>query len=48
MSQIERDHFSQWMTLDRRDFSMMERLWGQYRTLPAESRKTVRDTMRRA
>lgn len=45
MSQIERDHFSQWMTMDRRDFSMMERLWGEYRTLPAESRKAVRDAV---
>ncbi|WP_445269235.1 hypothetical protein [Streptomyces sp. DSM 41634] len=48
MSQIERDHFAQWMAADRRDFSMMERLWGVYRTLPAESRKAVREAVRPA
>ncbi|GAA1072634.1 hypothetical protein GCM10009665_79160 [Kitasatospora nipponensis] len=45
MSRIERDHFGQWMAADHRDFSMMERLWGEYRTLPAESRQVVRDAV---
>ncbi|MFI1647944.1 hypothetical protein ACH4XT_13520 [Streptomyces avidinii] len=45
MSQIERNHFSQWLEADRRDFSMMERLWGLYRTLPSDSRRAVREAV---
>ncbi|MFD3517241.1 hypothetical protein [Streptomyces sp. NPDC058657] len=46
MSGIEREHFAMWLAADRRDFSPMEQLWGEYRTLPAESRKAVRDAAR--
>ncbi|WP_243878996.1 hypothetical protein [Streptomyces sp. KS 21] len=45
MSQVEREHFAQWVAVDRRDFSLLERLWGQYRSLPAESRGTVRQAL---
>ncbi|MFJ4877898.1 hypothetical protein ACIP93_22160 [Streptomyces sp. NPDC088745] len=48
MGGIEREHFAQWLAADRRDFSLMERLWGEYRTLPAESRKAVRDAVNKA
>ncbi|MGX1759673.1 hypothetical protein ACWIG5_22630 [Streptomyces lydicus] len=41
MSAIEQEHFAQWVEDDRRDFSAMELLWGEYRTLPAESRAYV-------
>ncbi|MEU2545360.1 hypothetical protein ABZ618_07940 [Streptomyces roseolus] len=42
MSGVERELFAQWVSADRRDFSAMERLWGEYRSLPAESRETIR------
>lgn len=45
MSSIERELFAQWVASDRRDFSAMDRLWGVYRTLPAESRQVVQETM---
>ncbi|MFF3649568.1 hypothetical protein ACFYXV_13035 [Streptomyces sp. NPDC002181] len=47
MSQVEREHFAQWVAVDRRDFSLLERLWGEYRSLPAESRGTVRQVLER-
>ncbi|GHE40639.1 hypothetical protein [Streptomyces vinaceus] len=47
MSQVEREHFAQWVASDRRDFSLLERLWGEYRSLPAESRGTVRQALKR-
>ncbi|MEC4018126.1 hypothetical protein [Streptomyces sp. H27-D2] len=46
MSEIEREHFAQWVADDQRDFSTMERLWGAYRRLPAESRQTVQAAMK--
>ncbi|WRZ87116.1 hypothetical protein OG316_17650 [Streptomyces sp. NBC_01022] len=46
MSHIERAHFTQWVESDQRDFSIMEQLWGEYRTLPSESRNTVRNALR--
>ncbi|MEV0262973.1 hypothetical protein AB0I49_16760 [Streptomyces sp. NPDC050617] len=46
MSDIEQDHFAQWVGEDQRDFSTMERLWGLYRTMPAESREAVRGALR--
>ncbi|MCX5125976.1 hypothetical protein [Streptomyces sp. NBC_00347] len=45
MSQVEREHFAQWVAVDRRDFSLLERMWGEYRSLPAESRGTVRQAL---
>ncbi|MFD5510546.1 hypothetical protein ACFWIB_22600 [Streptomyces sp. NPDC127051] len=45
MSLVEREHFAQWVAADRRDFSLLERLWGEYRSLPAESRGTVRQAL---
>jgi hypothetical protein len=45
MGLFERELFAQWVTADRRDFSAMDRLWGTYRTLPAESRKEGRGAM---
>ncbi|MEW1695555.1 hypothetical protein ACIQCR_14570 [Streptomyces sp. NPDC093249] len=42
MSGVEQELFAQWVAADHRDFSTMERLWGEYRSLPAESRETVR------
>ncbi|MFJ2057722.1 hypothetical protein ACIOMM_17465 [Streptomyces sp. NPDC087908] len=47
MSGVERELFAQWVAADHRDFSAMERLWGEYRSLPAESRETVRTAVRR-
>jgi hypothetical protein len=48
MSGVERELFAQWVAADRRDFSAMERLWGEYRSLPAESRQTVRAAVGRS
>lgn len=47
MSRVEREHFAQWVAEDRRDFSLLERLWGEYRSLPAESRGAVRQVLER-
>ncbi|MER8044289.1 hypothetical protein [Streptomyces sp. NPDC094032] len=47
MSAVERQLFAQWVEADHRDFSAMERLWGEYRSLPAESRETVRSSVGR-
>lgn len=41
-SVLERDVFTGWLKADRRDASPMEKLWGQYRSLPEESRDAVR------
>lgn len=45
LSAFERAHFAQWVAADARDFSVLESLWGRYRTLPAESRKAVHDAL---
>jgi hypothetical protein len=42
---LERDVFRGWLKADRRDPSPLERLWGEYRTLPEEARDTVRDAV---
>ncbi|MFF9015186.1 hypothetical protein ACF09C_19745 [Streptomyces sp. NPDC014870] len=46
LSQLERDVFAGWLNADRRDPSPMEKLWGEYRTLPEEARSAVRDAVR--
>ncbi|MDI5962105.1 hypothetical protein [Streptantibioticus silvisoli] len=43
LSSFERDHFAQWVAADARDLSVLERIWGRYRVLPAEARKVVQD-----
>ncbi|WP_282695556.1 hypothetical protein [Streptomyces sp. CC208A] len=45
LSKLERAVFIGWLDADRRDPSPLERIWGEYRTLPEESRKTVRDAV---
>ncbi|MFI0775898.1 hypothetical protein [Streptomyces sp. NPDC021212] len=45
LSLIEQEHFAQWVADDHRDFSAMERLWGEYRMLPAESRQAVQEAI---
>jgi hypothetical protein len=45
LSLVEQEHLGQWVAEDHRDFSAMERLWGEYRTLPAQSRQAVRDAI---
>lgn len=39
---IERKVLAQWMAADQRTFSLLEKLWGKYRTLPAEARTAVK------
>ncbi|MFI1099522.1 HNH endonuclease [Streptomyces melanogenes] len=41
MSSLERDLFAQWVAEDRREFSLLDRLWAEFRTLPLESRSAV-------
>ncbi|NUK00277.1 hypothetical protein HRW14_13670 [Streptomyces lunaelactis] len=41
LSALEREVFAGWLKADRRDPSPMERLWGEYRTLPDDARHAV-------
>jgi hypothetical protein len=38
----ERDTLARWVEADERDFRASERVWSEYRSLPAESRAAVR------
>ncbi|MET9481889.1 hypothetical protein [Streptomyces sp. NPDC006638] len=42
---LERKILSGWVSEDKREFSTVERLWAQYRTLPSESRTKVREAL---
>jgi hypothetical protein len=42
LSSAEQRVLAGWMKADAREFSRLERVWSDYRTLPAESRETVR------
>ncbi|MGW6194923.1 hypothetical protein ACWF0M_02140 [Kribbella sp. NPDC055110] len=42
LSSVERRVLAGWMKADAREFSRLERVWSEYRTLPAESREAVR------
>ncbi|GAB7032595.1 hypothetical protein AB0G35_29915 [Streptomyces sp. NPDC021749] len=39
---IERKVLAQWIEADRRTYSALEKLWGEYRTLPAEAREAAK------
>ena len=43
---LERRVFTGWIDADKRELALIERLWGDYRSLPAESRDEVRDALR--
>ncbi|MBR7833823.1 hypothetical protein KDL01_11135 [Actinospica durhamensis] len=43
---LERRVFVGWIKADKRELALIERLWGEYRSLPAESRDAVRETLR--
>ncbi|MFF0749018.1 hypothetical protein [Streptomyces sp. NPDC004267] len=45
-SPLEREVFAGWLDAGRRDPSPMERLWGEWRTLPEEARTVVREAVR--
>ncbi|MEU0641688.1 hypothetical protein [Streptomyces umbrinus] len=45
MGSLERRMLSEWVHEDKRDFSTVERLWADYRTLPEESRAKVREAL---
>ncbi|MGW1009758.1 hypothetical protein ACWD4X_06865 [Streptomyces termitum] len=45
LSPLERGVFLGWLKADRRDPSPLERIWGEYRTLPGDARMTVRDAV---
>ncbi len=42
---LEQGILAGWIAADRRDFSALERLWADYRALPAESRVKVREAL---
>jgi hypothetical protein len=42
---FERQILAQWVDKDARPFSELESLWAAYRTLPAESRSAVRESL---
>lgn len=42
---LERKIFMGWVVADQRKLSELERLWGRYRALPADSRAVVRDEL---
>lgn len=42
---VERKVLAQWVDADQRTFSHLEKLWGTYRTLPAEAREAVKQAV---
>ncbi|MEV4684393.1 hypothetical protein [Streptomyces kurssanovii] len=42
---LERQALAGWVSADKREFSAVERLWADYRTLPSESRAKVRQVL---
>ncbi|MEU2516409.1 hypothetical protein [Streptomyces syringium] len=42
---LEQKILAGWIAADQREFSELERLWGDYRALPAESRDRVREAL---
>ncbi|MCX5140489.1 MULTISPECIES: hypothetical protein [unclassified Streptomyces] len=42
---LQRQTLTDWVAADEREFSAVERLWSDFRTLPAESRDKVRETL---
>jgi hypothetical protein len=42
---LEKKIFSAWVDQDARAFSELEAIWAEYRTLPAEARRHVRDAV---
>jgi hypothetical protein len=45
LASVERRVFRGWIAADRRTPSALEKLWGLYRTLPADARKAVADKL---
>ncbi|MEU8304829.1 hypothetical protein AB0C84_14840 [Actinomadura sp. NPDC048955] len=45
LSGIEREIFATWLKNDQREHSKLERLWAEYRTLPADSREEIRKSI---
>jgi 5-methylcytosine-specific restriction endonuclease McrA len=45
LGSLERKMLAAWVASDKREFSAVERLWADYRTLPAESRAQVRKVL---
>ncbi|MCD0486172.1 hypothetical protein LO771_28260 [Streptacidiphilus sp. ASG 303] len=45
LSELERRILAGWIGKDSRDFSALEQLWADYRTLPAEARRQVRSAL---
>lgn len=42
---MERRVLTSWINVDRRDFSRIEELWSDYRSLPAEARSKVQEAL---
>ncbi|WP_371603733.1 hypothetical protein OG345_26375 [Streptomyces sp. NBC_01220] len=42
---LQRQTLTDWVAADEREFSAVERLWSDFRTLPAESRDKVREAL---
>ncbi|MFH8557159.1 hypothetical protein ACH4GP_31185 [Streptomyces celluloflavus] len=42
LGSVERKVLAQWMQADQRTYSILERLWGTYRTLPDQSRAVIK------
>ncbi|WP_328742400.1 hypothetical protein OG436_18225 [Streptomyces caniferus] len=42
---VERKVLAQWMDADQRTYSVLEKLWGKYRTLPADARAAVKQAV---
>ncbi|MEW1686731.1 hypothetical protein ACIQOF_00900 [Streptomyces sp. NPDC091265] len=42
---LQRQTLTDWVAADEREFSVVERLWADFRTLPAESRDKVREAL---
>ncbi|WP_311317013.1 hypothetical protein [Streptomyces sp. CEV 2-1] len=42
---LQRQTLTDWVAADEREFSLVERVWADFRTLPAESRNKVREAL---
>ena len=42
---LQRQTLADWVAADEREFSAVERIWADFRTLPAESRDKIRDAL---
>lgn len=45
LGELQRQTLADWIAADEREFSAVERIWADFRTLPAESRDKIREAV---